>query len=89
MKSLSEKQVQLLRDYVRAKRKFVEAEAFKKNNRVAVLKILESVGGTHEIDGGVLFASESFAISKSGEKRAYRCVKFEDKMTSARHSNGP
>ena len=88
MKNLNEKQIKLLRDYVCAKRQFVAAEAFKKDRRIEVLKILDAVGGTHEADGGVLFASESFAISKSGEKRAYRCVKFEDKMTPDRGANG-
>src|SRR5262245_33921967 len=78
--ALSPKQIQLLRDYVQAKRDFVRAEAFKKDNRIAVLKILEMRGGTEEIDGGVLYASESIAISKSGEKRVYRCVKFEDRL---------
>ena len=79
MHNLTEKQTQLLRDYVQAKRDFVRAEAFKKDNRVAVLKILSLVGGIAEIDDGVLYASESVAVKLSGEKNVYRCVKFEDK----------
>ena len=79
---LTEKQVALLREYVQAKRQFVWAETFKKDNRNAVLKILQRVGGTYEIDGGVLWGSESIAITKTGEKKAYRCVKFEEKSSA-------
>ena len=84
IRKLNQKQTQLLRDYVRAKRDFVSAEAFKKDNRQAVLKILALVGGTCEIDGGMLWASQSFAISrKTGVRpRAYDCVKFEDRRGS-------
>ncbi len=75
LEKLTPRQIQLLRDYVRAKRQFVEAEAFKKNNREAVLEILAQVGLMYEIDDGILWAADAFY--KNGA--VYRLVKFEDK----------